>query len=104
MPAPPHRPAPASAFSERHGRRIAMTRLAVHRAALTRKEWVLVALGLAAWMAIIAVGVWFVHQMTRSQAACGTSLEARSLKPRSTPTAGPRNSLQQLTGTGKCPR
>jgi hypothetical protein len=42
--------------------------------------------------------------MTRSQAACGTSLEARSLKPRSTPTAGPRNSLQLLTGTGKCPR
>jgi len=81
-----------------------MSRLAVRRAALSRKEWALVALGLAAWVAIIAVGLWFVHQMTRSQAACGTPLEARSLKPQPTPAAGPRNSLQLLTGTGKCPR
>lgn len=78
--------------------------LAAPLARLTPKEWALVALGLATWVAIIAGGVWFVHQMTRSQAACGTPLEARGLQPRSTPAAGPRNSLQLLTGTGKCPR
>jgi len=71
-------------------------------ARLTSREWALVALGLAAWIAIIAGGAWFVHQMTRSKAACGTPLEARSLQPRSTPAAGPRNALQLLTGTGKC--
>lgn len=71
---------------------------------LTPREWVLVALGLAAWVAIIGGGAWFVHQMTRSTAACGTQLEARSLKPRTTPGDGPRNALQLLSGTGKCPR
>jgi len=77
--------------------------LAAPPARLTPREWTLVALGLAAWVAIIAGGVWFVHQMTRSQAACGTPLEARGLQPKSAPAAGPRNSLQLLTGTGKCP-
>ena len=82
--------------------RVAPPWLAARAARLTPREWTLVALGLAAWIAIIAAGVWFVHQMTRSQAACGTQLEARSLQPRSTPAAGPRNALQLLTGTGKC--
>lgn len=81
-----------------------MSQLAARRAVLTRKEWALVVLGLAMWLAIIAGGVWFVRQMTRSQAACGTPLQDRALTPRSTPAAGPRNSLQLLTGTGKCPR
>ncbi|HYP32704.1 MAG TPA: hypothetical protein VES00_12590 [Burkholderiaceae bacterium] len=71
---------------------------------LSRKEWALVALGAAAWVAIIAGGVWFVHQMTRSQATCGTPLEARSLQPHAAPGGGPRNALQLLTGTGRCPR
>lgn len=79
--------------------RLAMPSLA---ARLSPRDWALVAFGLATWIAIIAGGVWFVHQMTRSQAACGTPLEARSLQPRSTPAAGPRNALQLLTGTGKC--
>jgi len=78
--------------------------LAAPIARLTPREWALVALGLATWGAIIVAGVWFVHQMTRSQAACGTQLEAGSLQPKSSPAAGPRNSLQLLTGTGKCPR
>jgi hypothetical protein len=73
-------------------------------ARLRPREWALIALGLATWAAIIAGGVWFVHQMTRSQAACGAPLEARSLQPKASPAAGPRNSLQLLTGTGKCPR
>ena len=81
-----------------------MVDAAARRRSLSRKEWALLALGLAAWGAIISAGAWFVHQMTRSQAACGTPLEARSLQPTSSPAAGPRNSLQLLTGTGKCPR
>jgi hypothetical protein len=71
---------------------------------LSRKEWTLVALGVAVWVAIIAGGAWFVHQMTRSQAACGTVLEARSLQVHAAPAGGPRNALQLLSGTGRCPR
>lgn len=74
----------------------------LRRARLSRREWTLVAFGVLAWVAIIAGGVWFVHQMTRSKAACGTQLEARSAQQRSTPGTGPRNALQLLTGTGKC--
>jgi hypothetical protein len=84
-----------------------MTRPAFVRtlaARLSPREWALVTLGAATWVAIIAGGVWFVHQMTRSQAACGATLEARSLQPRSTPAQGPRNALQLVTGTGKCQR
>jgi len=73
-------------------------------AGLSRKEWTLIAFGAASWVGLIASGVWFVHQMTRSTAACGTPLEARSLKPRTPPGDGPRNALQLLSGTGKCPR
>jgi len=69
---------------------------------LSRKEWALVALGLGTWVAIAAGGVWFVHQMTRSTAACGTPLEARTTQAHAAPAAGPRNSLQLLTGTGRC--
>jgi hypothetical protein len=81
-----------------------MSNPVAHRTVLTRREWGLIALGCAAWIGLIAGGVWFVHQMTRSTAACGTQLEARSLKPRTTPGDGPRNALQLLSGTGKCPR
>lgn len=79
-----------------------MPALATLAARLSPKEWALIVLGLVTWVAIFAGCAWFVHQMTRSQASCGTSLEARSLQPRSTPAAGPRNALQLLTGTGKC--
>jgi hypothetical protein len=69
---------------------------------LTPKEWALVALGVGTWVAIAAAGVWLVHQMTRSTSACGTQLEARTTQAHPTPAAGPRNSLQLLTGTGRC--
>ena len=69
---------------------------------LSRKEWLLVALGVGTWVAIAAAGVWFVHQMARPKSACGTPLEARtSAPPAATP--NPRNALQLLTGTGRCP-
>jgi len=71
---------------------------------LSRKEWALLALGVAAWVAIIAGGVWFAHQMTRSQAACGTPLEARTAQARRGPAGGPRNALQLLSGAGRCAR
>ena len=79
-----------------------MSSLADRLALLSRREWALIALGVGTWIAIGAGGVWFVHQMTRSTAACGTQLEARTAQAHSTPAAGPRNSLQLLTGTGRC--
>jgi hypothetical protein len=69
-------------------------------ARLSRKEWTLVALGLCAWLAIAAGGVWFVHQFTRPKADCGVQIEARGT--RQSATASPRNALQLLAGTGKC--
>ena len=68
---------------------------------LTRKEWALVALGLGVWVALAVAGVWFVHQMTRPKASCGTPIEGRSALPQGQ-TGGPRNALQLLTGTGRC--
>lgn len=69
---------------------------------LARREWALLALGLAAWVALAFGGVWFVHQLTRPQASCGGTPEARTAPPRG-PSASPRNALQLLTGTGRCP-
>ncbi len=68
---------------------------------LSRQEWMLLVLGLAMWVALAIGGVWLVHQFTRARAACGGQIEARTAQPR-VPTAGPRNSLQLLTGTGRC--
>ena len=79
-----------------------MASLAAQLARFSSKEWALLALGAAMWIAIIAGGIWFLHQMTRSSAACGTQLEARTTQAHPAPTAGPRNSLQLLTGTGRC--
>ncbi len=76
-----------------------------HSARLARpgaREWWLVALGLVAWIAIGLGGVWLYRQMTRPPASCGTPLEARSASSKTT-SAGPRNALQLLTGTGRCP-
>jgi len=70
-------------------------------ARLSRREWMLVMLGLGAWVALGFGGVWFVHQFTRSKSSCGGQLEARTAQPKGQ-AAGPRNSLQLLTGTGRC--
>ena len=71
------------------------------RSRLTRQEWTLLALGLGVWVALAFGGVWFVHQMTRSKESCGGQIEARTAMPKGH-TAGPRNALQLLTGTGRC--
>jgi hypothetical protein len=70
-------------------------------ASLTRGQWALVALGLGVWVALALGGIWFVHQFTRSKASCGGQIEARTAQPKGQ-AAGPRNSLQLLTGTGRC--
>jgi flagellar biogenesis protein FliO len=70
-------------------------------ARFTRQEWTLIALGLGVWIALAFGGVWFVHQFTRSKASCGGQIEARTTQPKGQ-AAGPRNSLQLLTGTGRC--
>ncbi len=71
------------------------------RRTLSRKEAVLVALGLGAWVAIGLGGAWLYHQFTRPAAACGTALEGKST-PTKAAAGGPRNGLQLLTGTGRC--
>ena len=70
-------------------------------ARLTRRQWLLVALGVGVWVALAFGGVWFVHQMTRSKESCGGRIEARTAMPKGQ-AAGPRNALQLLTGTGRC--
>ncbi len=71
-------------------------------ASLTRQEWMLIVLGLGVWVALAIGGAWLVHQFTRSKASCGGGqIEARTTQAKA-PVAGPRNSLQLLTGTGRC--
>jgi hypothetical protein len=75
---------------------------ASHLARLARREWTLVALGVGVWVALAFGGAWFVHQLMRPQEACGGQVDRRSLLPKD-PSAGPRNALQLLAGTGRCP-
>jgi flagellar biogenesis protein FliO len=70
-------------------------------ARLTLKEWTLIMLGLGVWIALAIGGIWLVHQFTRSKASCGGQIEARTAQPKGQ-AANPRNSLQLLTGTGRC--
>jgi hypothetical protein len=70
-------------------------------ARLTRREWMLVALGLGVWVGLAFGGVWFVHQLTRSKESCGGQIEARTAMPKGQATSA-RNALQLLTGTGRC--
>jgi hypothetical protein len=68
---------------------------------LSRQEGTLLALGLATWVALAIGGAWLLHQFTRPTAACGYPLEARGAQLRS-PAPSPHNTLQLLTGTGRC--
>ena len=70
---------------------------------LSRRELALVAVGLAAWVAMAAGGLWFYRQMTRAKASCGIAVEARSLKEAGHDDGAPRNALQLLAGSGRCP-
>ena len=68
---------------------------------LTRREWALVTLGVATWIAIGLGGFWFVHQLARPKESCGGTIEGRSMPPKGAPAQ--RNALHLLTGTGRCP-
>lgn len=75
---------------------------ATRSGALSRREWVLVATGLLAWILLAWGGVWLVHQLTRSPENCAGTSEAPTRQVKGTPT-GPRNAVQLLTRTGRCP-
>lgn len=68
---------------------------------LSRKEWALVALGLAAWLAIVAGGLWFVRQVTRPQQACAGPADAPTRQVQGAATA-PLDAFQVITGQGRC--
>ena len=69
-------------------------------ARLSRKEWSLVALGLGVWIALGAGGVWFVHQLTRTRDSCASAAEPQTKQAKGS--TSPGNSLDALTGQGRC--
>ena len=75
--------------------------IAANAARLSRKEWMLVALGLATWIAIAATGIWFVRQVTQSRGACAAPADAPTRQVKGS-TAGPNNAFQAITGQGRC--
>jgi flagellar biogenesis protein FliO len=70
--------------------------------ALSRREWALVVAGLFTWILLAWGGVWLVRQLTRSPGNCGTASDAPTRQVKGAPT-GPRNAVQLLTRTGRCP-
>ena len=69
---------------------------------LSRREWALVALGLAAWLAIGAGGAWFVRQVTQPRQACAAPADAPTHPVQGRSSAGPRNGFQAIIGQGRC--
>jgi hypothetical protein len=72
------------------------------RRPLSRREWILLSIGLLAWLALGAGGVWFVHQVTRAPGSCGAPVDAPTHRAEGTP-ATPRDAFQAITGQGRCP-
>ena len=70
---------------------------------LSRKEWALVAAGLLAWILLACGGMWLVRQLTRPPERCASVAEAPTRQVKGTTPTGPRNPVQLLTGTGRCP-
>ena len=79
-----------------------MTDAARPLATLSRKEWTLLAAGLLTWALLAWGGVWLFHQLTRKPEACAGEVDAPTHQVRAA-TGGPRNAVQLLTGTGRCP-
>ncbi len=69
---------------------------------LSRKEWALVVAGLVAWILLAWGSVWLVRQLTHRPESCASAAEAPTRQVKGTST-GPRNAVQLLTGTGRCP-
>ena len=104
-------PLPAHRVSRRFGdRRAEVSWRPVNTAArpparLSRKEWTLVAAGLLTWVLIAWGGVWLVRQLTHKPESCASAASAADAPTRQVKDAatGPRNAVQLLTGTGRCP-
>ena len=77
-----------------------MTESTARIARLSRREWTLVALGVAVWIALALGGVWFVHQLTRPRDGCGSTTEAPTNQARGS--TAPGNAFSVLTGQGRC--
>jgi hypothetical protein len=69
---------------------------------LARRDWALIALGSAAWIAIGSGGAWLVRQGTRPQPPCASAAEAPTRQARGAATS-PRNAFEAITGQGRCP-
>ena len=69
---------------------------------LARREWALVALGLVTWILLAWGSVWLVRQLTRRPENCTSATEVPTRQVKDT-SNGPRNAVQLLTGTGRCP-
>jgi hypothetical protein len=69
---------------------------------LSRRDWALVVAGLATWGLLAWGGVWLVRQLTHKPEGCASAPEPPTHQAKGTPT-GPRNPVQLLTGTGRCP-
>ena len=71
-----------------------------------RKELLLIALGLAVWIAIGVTGVRVAKFLLAPREDCGTAVESdvgQAGKPRATPSPPtPGGSLRLLTGRGRC--
>ena len=71
-------------------------------AGLSRREWALVVAGLFTWILLAWGGVWLVRQLTHSPENCVAAADAPTRQVKHT-AAGPRNAVQLLAGTGRCP-
>ena len=70
--------------------------------ALSRRDWALVVAGVAAWGLLAWGGVWLVRQLTHKPEGCASVADAPTHQVKVAGT-GPRNAVQLLTGTGRCP-
>jgi hypothetical protein len=69
-------------------------------ARLSRKEWALVALGVAVWIALGAGGVWFVHALAKPKESCGSIGDPQTTQAKGG--TSPGNSFKVLTGASEC--
>jgi hypothetical protein len=69
---------------------------------LSRREWALVVAGTLTWILLAWGGVWLAHQLTRKPEGCASAADAPTRQVKGSAT-GPRNAVQLLTGTGRCP-
>lgn len=69
-------------------------------ARLCRKEWGLLALGLAVWVALGCGGAWLVHELRKPRQSCSGNVEPQTTQAQGS--TAPGNSFGVLTGQGRC--